>query len=200
MEDKTLPGFCQGKCRVGIPHPIRYDSRPFCSISQFLILPVIKFHSCLRGITTGSVYIHQQFSVINRQLRMIFERQIIFIKLITAGTDHFDITVTLPAFFHRLYRGISRCPSDISGSVIMIGCIRRTLLRQSPDIITPGKIISPFGAIAISVTDQHNPGAIYPLPQTDRERIFPIIMEIIITPLEFLGRKTDKPAMSSQRR
>ena len=106
MPDDTAPGLGELLSRiVGRAEPVGHDGSTLCCIAQMLVLSVIEFHRCLRGVASVAVQVHGELAVEERQLRMLVERQIVFVQLVTGGTDNLYGAIAADAFLDGTYRG-----------------------------------------------------------------------------------------------
>ena len=105
MENETLPVLCQCSSGIGsLVQPFGYNGGAFRCIPQKLILTVVQLHGSLGSITSGTVNIHQQFTVELGQFRMACVRLEVFIYPVTRGTDNLQRTIALQAFLYGTYR------------------------------------------------------------------------------------------------
>jgi hypothetical protein len=142
------------------------------------------------------MYIHQQFTFPYRKFWVSIKRKIILEHTVSFCTDDPDRTIrsNAPAYCnHGLHGRRSPC---VSHTIIMIYYIVRISLAQFMQVSTSAQVlILPFCRIFACISSYHYAGPIHSLPETDIERNLAVSIEWVVTPGEFLSRKTDKSGM-----
>ena len=201
MPDEALPGIGEQGTGVGsATQPFCHHGGAFGSIAQMFVLPVVELHRSLRRIAAIAMHVHWQFTIEDRQFRMLVERHEILVYLVARGTDDLYRPIAVDALLHRPHRLQVGRTTNITGAIIPICHIEWTFLDFPYQILVIRQVgIFPSLRIVESVR-HHDATAIDALPQTNGERIaLATLIERLCAPHELLRRETDEAAMRCQR-
>ena len=200
MPDDPLPRLGElGAGIAGCPQPVGHHGRTLGGITQVLVLPVVEFHRRLRGVAAIAMHVHRQLAIEDRQFGVLVVGHEVLVDLVACGADHLHRTITMDAFLYRPHRSQGGRTADISGAIVAVGDIERTLL----DLIDQVLILRQVGIVVtlriVESVCHHDAAAIDALPQSDGERIAPsALVEGLGAPHEFLRRETDEATMGGQ--
>ena len=131
--------------------------------------------------------IHWQFTIEDRQFRMILIRQIIMIELIASSTLYLYGAVTFYTLLYRPHRSDGRRTANVARTIITIYNTKRAFTNFLHQLLTIRKILIMITLCITKAVGHHDATAINALPQADSKRITAVaLIERFGTPNEFL--------------
>lgn len=103
MQEHALPTFGEVAQRIGtLSEPFGNHGGTLGCVAEVLVLAVVKLHGSLGGVASRAVNVHEQLSVMHRQLGMILVRQEVLVYLVARRAYYLYRTVTLYSFSRPL--------------------------------------------------------------------------------------------------